>query len=335
MRVRPPNATGVAVGVLVTMLLGATAAVGQALITSADIKDGTIASVDIKNGTVATDDIKNGTIANADIKDGGVTTNDIKNGTVASTDIADGTVTSGDIKNGTVASTDIADGTVAVADLSAAAIDSLTAYSGPNWSIVDRNVIGAADAYLRAGPSVADNIRPPLGIGSLGIRTATATSAAAFGNQVDFGGMLVDDLTAVGFSVFTTAENIAFAPTNLPNLQFEIDPNLTGVASNFSTMHFAPDTVLPGVWVDIDAVASGMWGLTGDAGPATGCDLQATLCTFADLLAALDDGDGEPAVILSASFSKGRDFPFSGAVDALIINDQTFDFEPLGVVTTP
>ncbi len=34
MRVRPPNATGVAVGVLVTMLLGATAAVGQALITS-------------------------------------------------------------------------------------------------------------------------------------------------------------------------------------------------------------------------------------------------------------------------------------------------------------
>ncbi len=208
-------------------------------------------------------------------------------------------------------------------------------YSGPNWGIVDRNVIGAADAYLRAGPSVGDNVRPPLGVGSLGIRTATGADGAAFGNQVDFGGMLVDDLTVLGFSVFTTAENIGFAPNNLPSVRFEVDPNLDGVTSNFSSMNFVPDAVAPGVWVDIDAVNSGVWGLTGDAGPATGCDLQGTLCSFTDLLAALDDGDGDPAVIISVSFTKGRDYPFSGAVDALIINDQTFDFEPLGVVTTP
>jgi hypothetical protein len=324
MRIRPPTPAGVAVGVVLAVVLGGGVAVAQGLVTSADIKDGTITAADIKNGT----------ITSAEVKTGVITSDDLKSGTVNSGDIKDGSVSSADIKNGTITNADIKDGTITSADLSAAAVDSLTAYQGPHWSIVDRNVIGAADAYLRAGPSVGDNVRPPLGVGSLGVRTATSADAAAFGNQVDFGGTLVEDLTALGFSVFTTAENISFAPNNLPNLQFEIDPNLDGVTSNFSTMSYLPDAVAPGVWVDVDAVNSGMWGLTGDAGPATGCDLQGTLCTFADLLAALDDGDGDPATILSVMMSKGRDHPFSGAVDALIINDQTFDFEPNGVVTT-
>ena len=345
MRVRPPNATGVAVGVLLTVLLGATAAVGQALVTSADIKDGTIASVDIKDGAVSSGDIKNGTIANADILDGGVTTadikdgtvasGDIKNGTVASTDIADGTVASGDIMNGTVASTDIADGTIAEADLSAAVLDSLTVFSGPNWSIMDRNVIGAGDAFLRAGLNAGVTVAPPMGVGSLGIRTASGNDKAAFGNQVDFVDMPVGDLTVVSYSIFTTGENITTSPTNLPGIVFEIDPNLEGGSgTNFASMTFVPDPIILPGWTDIDATTTGLWGLTGDAGVETGCDLNLTLCTFDDLLAALDDG-GATALIHTVSISKGRDFAFSGAVDALVINDQTFDFEPLGVVTTP
>jgi hypothetical protein len=47
---------------------------------------------------------------------------------------------------------------------------------------------------------------------------------------------------------------------------------------------------------------------------------------------ALADG-GEPATVLTAQITKGRDFVFSGAVDALRINNQKFDFEPLGVRT--
>jgi hypothetical protein len=31
--------------------------------------------------------------------------------------------------------------------------------------------------------------------------------------------------------------------------------------------------------------------------------------------------------------TKGRDYAFSGAVDALRINNQVFDFEPFGVYT--
>ena len=33
------------------------------------------------------------------------------------------------------------------------------------------------------------------------------------------------------------------------------------------------------------------------------------------------------------AIGKGRDYAFSGAVDALRINDDVFDFEPFGVYT--
>ena len=43
------------------------------------------------------------------------------------------------------------------------------------------------------------------------------------------------------------------------------------------------------------------------------------------------DDTGDDATILTAQISKGRDYAFSGAVDALKINAETYDFEPLGV----
>jgi len=248
-----------------------------------------------------------------------ITGADVKNGSLTGKDIKDGSITQKDVKNGTLKT----------ADLSANALRALIAYEGENWSIVDRNVIGNGDSYLRAGP-----FEPPMGIGSLGIRTGSPDDAAAFGNQVDFLNDLVADITTLGYSVYTTQENIDEALNNLPSIRFEIDPNLDGVASNFSTMTFVPDAVLPGAWMEIDATTTGMWGLTGAAGPATGCDLNLTLCTWDDLQTALDDG-GDAAAILTVQFGKGRDFAFSGAVDQLVINAQTFDFEPNGVFTSP
>ena len=41
------------------------------------------------------------------------------------------------------------------------------------------------------------------------------------------------------------------------------------------------------------------------------------------------------ATILSAQITKGRDFAFTGAVDALQINNSVYDFEPFGVTKTP
>ncbi len=248
-----------------------------------------------------------------------ITGADVKNGSLTGKDIKDGTVTHKDVKNGTLKK----------ADLSAKTLRALIAYEGVNWSIVDRNVIGNGDSYLRAGPDT-----PPMGIGSLGMRTGSPDDAAAFGNQVDFQDDLVADITTLGYSVYTTQENIDKAPNNLPSIRFEINPNLDSTPSVFSTMVFVPDPVLPSQWSEIDATTTGMWGLTGAAGTATGCDLNLTLCTWDELQTALDDG-GDAASIYVVEFGKGRDFAFSGAVDGLVINGQTFDFEPNGVFTSP
>ena len=306
MRVRPPTFSGVAIGAAVVLIVTATTATAAALITSADIKDNTVQSKDLKNNNIASADIK------------------------------DATITSADIKNNVVVSGDIKDGTIAAADLSSATVDSLkTTYSGPKWGIVDRNVIGNGDSYLRSGPFEAlGQDPPPDGIGSLGIRTGSPADAAAFGNEIDFQGDPVQGLVSVGFSVFTTGENNGVAANNMPAIKIEIIPNLDGGGPGFSTMVYQPDNSLPGVWTSIDAVADpGLhWGLTG--GLANGeCGINGARCTFEDLIDFLDDGAPD-ALILTVQVGKGRDFAFSGAVDSLVINNEKFDFEPFGVITT-
>jgi hypothetical protein len=323
MRIRPPTLSGVAIGAVVVLIVTATAATAAKLITGADIKDGTIASADLKNEEVKSADINAAAVASAEIK----------NEEVKSADINGGAVASAELKNNSVASADILDGTIATADLSSAAVNSLkTTYSGPQWSIVDRNVLGNGDSYLRSGP-----FTPPAGIGSLGIRTGSPDDSAAFGNQVDFFGDFVDELTSVGYSVFTTGENNGRAPNNMPQIKIEIDPNLQAPnpTTSFSTMVYAPTNSFAGVWdaIDADADEGLHWGLTGTAFAGTECDINGPRCTFQQLQGYLDDGDPR-ARIQTVQIGKGRDFAFSGAVDALIINDQMFDFEPFGVITT-
>ncbi len=302
----------------------------------ADIGNNAVNSARIADGTVRRADMANNSVNSVRIADGQVRTIDLANNSVNSAKIIDGQVTTPDLANNSVNSAKIVNGSIQIGDISAAAQDALTAVSGANWGTVDRNVRGNGDSDLRAGPT-AGPIAPPLGIGSLGLRTGATTDKATFGNQVDFVGMLVSDLTALSYSVFTTDVNIGVSPANLANIQFEIDPNLDGVASNFSTMSHVPPAQLPG-WSAIDAVAAGQWFLTGPAGTATGCAQAGTLCTFPQLIAALtadDATDNDPAVIFTALVNKGTDFAFSGAVDALRINDTVYDFEPNGVFATP
>ncbi len=133
--------------------------------------------------------------------------------------------------------------------------------------------------------------------------------------------------------MYTTGENYGRGTNNMPSITFEIDPNLETSTSNFSSMVFAPDNSAAGTWTTIDATddANGaVWGLTGAAGPASGCDINGARCTWSQLQTALDDG-GDAPTIFTVGVTKGRDFAFSGAVDALIINANTYDFEPFGV----
>lgn len=209
-----------------------------------------------------------------------------------------------------------------------------------NWSQIDRNTIGSPVAALRDGPSslfpTGQLTAPPYGKGSLGIEVADEAVAgsdkrekATFGNQVDFFGDNVLDLTAVGFHVFNTGENTA---GNMPNITLEIDANLNALpADNYTSMVWVPG---PSPVVDqwspfIDATTSGTWGFTGAEGGATGCTNGGT-CTFAQAMAALNDG-GDTPIIYTLAIGKGRDSKWSGAVDGLRINDKIYDFEEDGV----
>jgi len=354
-----------AIAVTLAFLAGGGAAVtAQNLITSADIKDGTIQAADLANGAVNSNKIANQSVANADlannavgsakISDGAVATADIANGAVNSNKILNGAVATADLANqavnsdkiadGSVTSKDILNGTIQTADISAGAQDALTAVSGSNWGVMDRNVIGNGDTDLRAGPSfvqvgdppdVTVELTPaPAGVGSLGIRTGAGTDKAAFGNALDFLGDPVSDLTNVSFFVFTTGENISESPINLPNISIEILANLGPVPGDYTTMVYEPPQQAPG-WQEHDAAADAVahWRVTGAEGDTTGCN-QVTACTFTELMTALNDG-GDPALIGTVGISKGSDFAFSGAVDALQINDTIYDFEPNGVFATP
>jgi hypothetical protein len=196
-------------------------------------------------------------------------------------------------------------------------------YAGPSWSVVDRNVTGNGDSALRSGPAGA-----PLGVGSLGIRTGSAADKAAFGNQVDFAGMPLASLTKVGFSVFTTGENNAAGgqAVNMPSITFEIDPNVEGINSDYSSLVYMPPLSAANAWTTFDATKDGLWGLTGGAFAKTPCGIDGARCSFDDVMALLGQ-----AKVYTVQITKGRDFAFSGAVDALTLNNTTYDFEPFGV----
>ena len=206
-------------------------------------------------------------------------------------------------------------------------------YTGAHWGVVHRNVIGNGATLL-----AAETVAPPLGVGALDIRTGSATDKAAFGNETDFAGTKVADLTAIGYSVFTTGENNTVAANNMPSITFEIDPNVTG-SGNYTSLNYTPDNSTANAWTTIDAKADTgkHWGLTGsffNANPDR-CGINFSRCTFAEVMTYLsttNDAAQGDAKVLTVQITKGRDYAFSGAVDALVIGATTYDFEPLGVV---
>jgi hypothetical protein len=286
--------------------VGGAVAAGQ--ITSSDIKDQTIQQRDIARGGVDSSEVENGSLGMRDLNQ--YTQNKIN---------AQGEKgEKGDPGEQGEPGTPGTPGGPGVG----------AAYVGPNWSIVDRNVIGNGDAYLRSGP-----MSPPQGIGSLGLRTGAATDKAAFGDQQTFAGMLVKDITKIGFSVYNTGENIKGEGNNAPSITIEIDPNVGAAGPNYSSMVYVPQerSADANRWTTYDATTDGKWGLTGMTG--TECDINGAMCTWTELQEFLNDGGEDAKITYSVQITKGRDYAWSGAVDALVINNHTYDFEPFGVHT--
>jgi hypothetical protein len=294
---------GVVLASIAIVLAMSGSAVAGSLITSAKIKDGTIQNKDIKKGTIALNRLT--PAAQAAIKRAA--------------------------KPGAAGATG-ATGATGAPGTTLQASPGVTPSAG-NWGVVNRNTIGSPSAFLRSGP--AD---PALGSGSLNINVRDGSEKAAWGNEVDsFAGGLFSNITALGFRVYTTGENISAggASANMPSITFEVDPNIDGKASNYSSLVFMPNNTAANQWsgyIDATSDAAGFWGGTGSAFTGTKCDINGTRCTFTELQSYLNDG-GDPATILTAAITKGRDFGWNGAVDGLRINSTVYDFEETGVST--
>jgi hypothetical protein len=130
-------------------------------------------------------------------------------------------------------------------------------------------------AALRDGPSAAQIhssgqlTAPPFGKGSLGLTVDTGEQAS-FGDQVDFYGDNVLDLTAVGFYEFNTGEN---GTSNNASIKLEINPNVTGPTDGYTTMVWVPaDNPYVDQWSPyLDATQSGTWYFTGSEGATITC----------------------------------------------------------------
>ncbi|MFD5624172.1 hypothetical protein [Streptomyces yangpuensis] len=119
----------------------------------------------------------------------------------------------------------------------------------------------------------------------------------------------------------------------MPNITFEINPNLAAAATTYSSLVWLPPaSPVTNAWSGyLDATTTGTWFLTGSAGTATGCNL-ATPYPFPQLKTALNDGGAQPTLYTTA-VGKGRDNMWIGAVDGLRINKTIYDFEASEVKT--
>ncbi|OQR60878.1 hypothetical protein B6E66_26940 [Streptomyces maremycinicus] len=212
-----------------------------------------------------------------------------------------------------------------------------------HWGVIARNTIGSPVADLRNGPFGSYDVtgtgaRPPYGRGSLGIEVADSSTTLVppsekvdFGNEVDFFGKSLLGLRRIGFHVFQTGENVQYGgPRNMPNIKFEIDPNLNSTDDYSSLVWLPGASPVTNAWSPfLDATRTGGWALTSTAGPTTGCTF-ATPCTFSALKAAFTSRNARPTVY-TVAVGKGRDFMWIGAVDGLRLNDYVYDFERDGV----
>ena len=189
-----------------------------------------------------------------------------------------------------------------------------------------------ATSSVTATPTFV-RVRPPTGRAPWrSPRWASAASASApvpttdktaFGNEVDFQGKTLASISSVSFWEYTTAENRARTPSNLASVAMEINP--ANGLQTYSTLNYIPSADPAGAWTKITADQK-QWYLTGAAGTASGCN-QVTYCTLGEVKTALPN-----ATLYTVAITKGSDYAFSGAVDALQINSTTYDFEPFGVI---
>jgi hypothetical protein len=303
--VRKRITPGAILGTIAVVLALTGSAAAGALITSGQIKDGTIRGRDIHKGTITLDRLSPG-VRRAIAKAG-------RPGPAGLTGVKGDTGAKGD--TGPAGPT----------------LQASPPFAQPNsgfWGVIDRNTIGSPNASLRSGPGT-----PPLGTGSLNLLVRDGTEKIAYGDEVDFAGKPLAGFTRLGYSVY---QGFDYKPSViLPSIAFEVDPKLSPSVTYSSLVYVPPKAEQADsyTWKTFDATAdpggpSGWYFTNAATAAATQCGQAAGehFCSWADVQAATPD-----AVVKTLAFSKGRDSEFTGAVDALRVNDTVYDFEESGV----
>ncbi len=203
-------------------------------------------------------------------------------------------------------------------------------FSAEKWGVIGRNTYGSPAVAFRTGPwgEAAAPSNPPSGVGSLGISVdgraplLADREKMAFGNEFDFAGFALDGINSISYSTYTGMDAGAAAVTSPPYLAIEV-----GEGAGYAALNFVPEPTLPHVWVEHNAAVEQRWSLSQNIGAGGAC-FGGTLCTLDEVKTALPGKQ----ISFSLGISKGRDQSFQGAVDALEINGEVYDFEPLGVV---
>ncbi len=302
-----------------------TADLGKGAVNSPKIADGQVKTADLGKGAVKSPKIADGQVKSADLANGGVNSAKIANGGVANADLANNAVNSAKIANGGVANADLANNAVNSAKVAdntiscerrhslngddrrsatsaPAAQTALTAiYSGPNWGVIDRNVISNGDSYLRAGPAHG---RDPARSRLCRLRRSASEASASVPGctchrrpERRQGGVRQPGrlrrharLRPHGrelLRVHDRGEHRHRARPTCRTSRSRSAPNLDAVLGPATSRRWCtsrpPDCQRSGSSTTRSADPIAHWRLTGAEGDETGCN-QVTACTFADLM---------------------------------------------------
>jgi hypothetical protein len=188
------------------------------------------------------------------------------------------------------------------------------------------------EAHSGEGAMVSGPGDPPLGNGSA--KLSVNDTGGVILAKAGYMGLKLSEIDTLKYSTYRTsgASTLAIA------LQFNFDADVTNTNENWQgRLVYEPyhtQTVNTGEWQTWDTLndaagsASGNWWLTDSAHAASSGCTMANPCTWAEVKAAFPNGGIHKslgAVILKAG--GGWAGGFDGNVDALIINDNVYDFE--------
>lgn len=219
--------------------------------------------------------------------------------------------------------------TVALSTAALALVATAPASQAAVTSVVNPATTSWASADTRPGGTYAftDEFGAPEGFGdsSLRIETSTPTAKVQYFTAQDAGLPLVD-IESVSYSSYRSSASTG-QQLQIPSVNVYLDPDGPGGPLDFAPMIFEPyytyGTTTNDEWRTWDgATPEALWWSTRQVGTICPNNCYVPLSTFKE--------QAPDATVTAYGFNQGSGNPgIIAAVDALTINDKTFDFEAL------